>query len=121
MRKTIVATTVALLSMPVMAQYLQEWSVFHESFQTASVNDRFHEIRGKWVQCAACHGPEGQGGIGPTLAGQSADDIINKLMTYRKGEPIGPQSIMMYPQAQGLTDAQIGVIGVFVQEGFPES
>lgn len=88
---------------------------------TATADDRFEEIRGKWVQCAACHGPQGQGGIGPALVGQSADDIINKLITYKNGKPIGSKSMLMYPQAKGLTEGQIGTIGVFVQEGFPES
>ena len=127
--RNLIATTVAFLSMSVSAQshmldgpiHLQEWSVFNEDFRVASVDDRFADIREKWVQCAACHGPQGQGGIGPALAGQSADDIISKLMHYKMGHPIGPQSAMMYPQAKGLTDGQIGMIGVFVQEGFPES
>jgi len=127
--RNLIATTVAFLSMSVSAQshmldgpiHLQEWSVFNESFRVASLDDRFADIRGKWVQCAACHGPQGQGGIGPMLAGQSADDIISKLTHYKMGHPIGPQSAMMYPQAKGLTDGQIGMIGVFVQESFPES
>ena len=55
------------------------------------------------------------------LAGRPADDIINKLMAYKRGETVGAQSALMWPQAKGLTDGQIGVIGVFVQEGFPES
>jgi len=103
MRNFMVATAVALTS------------------TTAMADDRFEIIRDKWVQCAACHGSQGQGGIGPTLAGRSADDIINKLMAYKRGETVGAQSALMWPQAKGLTDGQIGVIGVFVQEGFPES
>lgn len=103
MRNFMVATAVALLS------------------TTAMADDRFEDIRKPWAQCMACHGPEGQGGLGPTLAGQSANDIISKLLHYKQGHPIGPQSAMMYPIAQSLTDGQIGTIGVFVQEGFPES
>lgn len=87
----------------------------------AFADDRFEDIRKPWKQCVACHGPEGQGGIGPALVGQSADDIINKLLHYKMGHPIGPQSALMYPVAQSLTDGQIGTFGVFVQEGFPES
>lgn len=86
----------------------------------AAADDRFEDIREPWKQCAVCHGAMGQGGIGPALAGQSADDIISKLMHYKMGHPIGPQSAMMYPTAKALTDGQIGTIGVFVQEGFPE-
>ena len=125
--RNLIATTVAFLSMSVSAQshkldgliHLQEWSVFPERFQVAQIDDRFAEIRGAWVQCSACHGPQGQGGIGPTLIGQSADMIIDKLLHYKMGHPIGPQSAMMYPQAKALTDGQIGLIGVFVQEGIP--
>lgn len=101
MRK-LIAITIALLS------------------TNAVANDRFEDIRKPWKQCQACHGSEGQGGIGPTLAGQSADDIISKLLTYKRGEPIGPQSGMMYPTATALSEGQIGLFGVFVQEGFPD-
>lgn len=83
-------------------------------------NDRFADIRGPWVQCSACHGAQGEGGIGPRLAGQSADGIITKLLMYKRGQAIGMQSPMMYPQAGALTEGQIGTIGVFVQEGFPD-
>ena len=85
----------------------------------AVAEDRFEDIRKPWVACAACHGAQGQGGIGPALLGQSADDIISKLLTYKRGEMVGPQSMMMWPQSKALTDGQIGTIGVFVQEGFP--
>jgi cytochrome c553 len=86
---------------------------------TAIADDRFEDIRKPWVQCAACHGPQGQGGIGPMLADKSADEIINKLSAYKRGETVGAQSALMWPQAKALTDGQIGTIGVFVQEGFP--
>jgi len=81
--------------------------------------DSFKDIRQVWNTCAACHGPKGQGGIGPKLQGQSADDIITKLLAYKAGETVGPQSMMMWPTAKGLTDGQIGTIGVYIQQGFP--
>lgn len=89
------------------------------SFEAAG-EDRFGDIRKPWFSCAACHHAKGLGGIGPALAGQSADDIISKLLTYKRGEMVGPQSMMMWPQAKQLTDGQIGTIGVFVQQGFPD-
>ena len=89
------------------------------SFESVA-QDRFEDIRQPWIACAACHGAQGQGGIGPKLAGQSADDIISKLLTYKRGEMVGPKSAMMYPQAKQLSDGQIGTLGVFVQEGFPK-
>jgi len=81
--------------------------------------DSFKDIRQVWTTCAACHGPQGQGGIGPKLAGQSADDIITKLLAYKAGETVGPQSPMMWPTAKSLTDGQIGTIGVYIQQGMP--
>lgn len=99
MKKLLLAT--AIITSPVMA------------------DDRFQDIRQPWAMCSTCHGAMGQGGIGPALAGQSADDIINKLLHYKMGHKDGPQAAMMIPWAQSLTDGQIGTIGVFVQEGFP--
>ncbi len=87
---------------------------------TATAEDRFADIRQAWTGCQACHGAQGQGNLGPQLNNQSADDIIAKLMAYKKGETIGPQSMLMWPTAKGLTDGQIGTIGVFIQEGMPK-
>jgi cytochrome c553 len=81
--------------------------------------DSFKDIRQVWNTCAACHGPQGQGGLGPKLQGQSADDIITKLLAYKAGEIVGPQSAMMWPTAKNLTDGQIGTIGVYIQQGMP--
>ena len=81
--------------------------------------DSFKDIRQVWNTCAACHGPQGQGGIGPKLQGQSADDIISKLLAYKAGETLGPQSMMMWPTAKQLTEGQIGLIGVYISQGYP--
>ena len=116
MKKVLLTTLLAAAPVAVAQDTLQEWTVF-PTF--ASNNDRFQDIREPWAMCSTCHGAMGQGGIGPALAGQSADDIINKLLHYKMGHKIGPQSAMMIPWAQSLTDGQIGTIGVFVQEGFP--
>lgn len=85
----------------------------------ALAEDRFENIRDNWPMCQTCHGQNGEGGIGPKLAGQSADDIISKLMHYKAGHKLGSQSSLMIPWAQSLNDGQIGTFGVFVQEGFP--
>ena len=116
MKKVLLKTLLAVAPVAVAQDTLQEWTVF-PTF--ASNNDRFQDIREPWAMCSTCHGAMGQGGIGPTLAGQSADDIINKLLHYKMGHKVGPQSALMIPWAQSLTDGQIGTIGVFVQEGFP--
>ena len=59
-------------------------------------------------QCIACHGGNGEGGIGPKLAGQAISDISGKLTAYRAGEARGAQSAMMWPVAKPMTDDDIG-------------
>lgn len=82
----------------------------------AAAGDPFSDIRGLWAGCAACHGPDGGGGIGPMLAGQSSDNIINKLTTYKNNGTIGPQSALMWGQAGMLSDQDIKTLGEFIQE-----
>lgn len=85
----------------------------------AVAEDRFASIRPTMNTCAACHGPQGQGGLGPKLQGQTADEIISKLLAYKAGEQLGPQSMMMWPTAKQLTEGQIGAIGVYISQGYP--
>ena len=102
MRNLMIAATVALLS------------------TTVQADDRFEDIRRVWPTCSACHGAQGQGVGGmPALAGRDADYIITALLQYKNNEQRGPLSSLMWQQASMLTEAQIGTIGVFVQEGFP--
>ena len=81
--------------------------------------DPFSGIRSLWAGCAACHGNDGGGGVGPMLAGQSSADIISKLTTYKNGGTVGSQSALMWGQASMLTEQDIETIGEFVQKGFP--
>ena len=84
--------------------------------QALAATDEFSSIRSLWAGCAACHGNDGQGGIGPMLAGQSSDDIINKLTIYKNRGEIGAQSALMWGQASMLTEEEIATIGKFVQQ-----
>tara|TARA_X000001316_G_C922297_1_gene37347 strand:+ start:2616 stop:3041 length:426 start_codon:yes stop_codon:yes gene_type:complete len=84
--------------------------------QALAAEDEFSSIRSLWAGCAACHGNDGQGGIGPMLAGQSSDDIINKLTIYKNRGEIGAQSALMWGQASMLTEEEIATIGKFVQQ-----
>jgi len=84
--------------------------------QALAAEDEFSSIRSLWAGCAACHGNDGQGGIGPMLAGQSSDDIINKLTIYKNRGQIGAQSALMWGQAGMLTEEEIATIGKFVQQ-----
>ena len=81
--------------------------------------DPFSSIRSLWSGCAACHGADGGGGVGPMLAGQSSNDIIEKLTIYKNGGQIGAQSALMWGQASMLSEQDIKTIGEFVQSGFP--
>ncbi|MGH8282523.1 MAG: c-type cytochrome, partial [Gammaproteobacteria bacterium] len=58
--------------------------------------------------CAACHGPQGQGGgIFPRIAGQPADFLQQELRFFRSGaRPNG----MMQPVTNNLSDADITVL-----------
>ena len=82
--------------------------------------DEFSSIRSLWAGCAACHGQEGEGGIGPTLAGQSEIDISTKLTTYKNGGMIGSQSALMWGQAAMLSENDINTIAKFIQQGLPK-
>ena len=89
--------------------------------QALAQSDEFSSIRSLWAGCAACHGADGGGGIGPMLAGQSSDDIINKLTIYKNNGQIGAQSALMWGQAAMLSEQDIKTIGEFVQAGFPSN
>lgn len=83
--------------------------------------DRFESIRTVWPTCASCHGANGEGvGTFPALIGKDADYIISSLLQYKNNEKRGSMSSVMYPQAAMLTDGQIGMIGVYIQEGLPK-
>jgi cytochrome c553 len=69
---------------------------------------------GAYLGCVACHGPNGGGGVGPQLAGQSADVILGKLQRYGKGETLGPQSALMWSQAAQLSDNDMNNISAYI-------
>ena len=78
--------------------------------------DEFSSIRGLWSGCAACHGAEGQGmAVFPKLAGQSSNYIVSKLNAYKNRETVGNMSSTMWAQAGMLSDADINMIGKFIE------
>ena len=88
--------------------------------QALAAGDPFSDIRSLWSGCAACHGPDGGGGVGPKLAGQTADYISGRLISYKNREKIGMNSTMMWGQAAALSDRQIEQLSLFVELGFPD-
>lgn len=63
--------------------------------------------------CAACHGPNGEGGVGPQLAGDAAlgdaDFVINQVLNG--GE-------VMPPVGLGLTDAQVAAVVNYIRSSW---
>ena len=79
--------------------------------------DEFSPIRGLWAGCAACHGQEGQGmGMFPQLAGRDSEYIIDKLTVYKNRGQVGSMSSTMWAQAGMLSEADIIMIGEFIQK-----
>lgn len=68
-----------------------------------------------YAGCIACHGANGEGGVGPQLAGQSAATIADKLLRYKAGETLGSQSSLMWSQAAMLSEQDIDNIAAFVE------
>ena len=78
--------------------------------------DEFSNIRSLWAGCAACHGQEGQGmAVFPKLAGQTQDYIVDRLNTYKNRGEVGAMSSTMWGQAGMLSDADINMLGKFIE------
>ena len=84
--------------------------------QALAAADEFSSIKGLWAGCAACHGQEGQGmAVFPALAGQSSDYITQRLYAYKNRETVGSMSSTMWAQAGMLSDADINMLGKFIE------
>lgn len=71
------------------------------------------------AQCAQCHGQMGRGaGAFPSLSGQTAEYIAEKLERYRAREQLGGMSALMWGSAANLSDADIANLSAFITERF---
>ena len=88
-------------------------NVLGGNVQVAQVAD----LPGKalYTGCVACHGANGGGGIGPALAGKTHEYIMGRLMAYKAGEKIGPQSNMMWSQASMLSEKDIHQVTEYIE------
>ena len=86
-----------------------------EPVKVAVVNPAVAVGAKHYTQCAACHGQAGEGGVGPALAGQTSDMIVDKLTKYKNGENIGNQSAIMWGQASWMTEQDMRDIGNYVE------
>ena len=69
--------------------------------------------------CRACHGNKAQGVASyPKLSDKDPEYIADRLRTYRAGERIGPNSVLMIQSAEGLSDEEIAGLAVYVTSAF---
>lgn len=67
------------------------------------------------TNCLSCHGATGQGmGPFPKLAGQTREALAAKLIDYRAGKTLGPQTAIMTPFAQAMSDAEIAAVAEYI-------
>jgi cytochrome c553 len=65
--------------------------------------------------CAQCHGRTARGsGAFPALRGKTESYLTGRLEKYRAAEQIGPNSMLMYPVAEELTDADIAALSAHI-------
>ncbi len=69
--------------------------------------------------CKNCHGPKAQGMASfPKLAGHDAEFITSRLVQYRAGEKVGPNTALMMPLAQDLSDQDIVDLSAYISTNF---
>jgi len=67
------------------------------------------------THCLSCHGATGQGmGPFPKLAGLTSAAIAAKLVDYRAGKTLGPQTSVMTPFAKAMSDAEIEAVAEYI-------
>ena len=72
---------------------------------------RYHQ------SCHACHGAAGKGAASyPKISGNPVEYTREKLMTYRSGQKIGPNSGLMIMMAKPLTDEEIENRSAYLKE-----
>ncbi len=86
-----------------------------EAVKVAAVDPAVAVGAKHYVQCAACHGPAGGGGMGPALAGQTSDMIVEKLTIYKNGDTIGTMSNIMWGQASWMSEKDMRDIGNYIE------
>ena len=69
--------------------------------------------KAKYASCSACHGAQGQGGVGPKLQGQKSEAIVQKLTAYKNKQQVGPQSQLMWGMAGALSPDDIKNIAAY--------
>ncbi len=69
--------------------------------------------------CRNCHGPKAQGIASyPRLSDKDYAYIVDRLETYREGERVGPNSMLMIPHARPLADEDIVNLAAYITTAF---
>lgn len=69
------------------------------------------------AKCMQCHGNLGQGiDNNPALAGLTRSAMQQKLLAYRAGKTLGPQTAVMAEAVAGLSDAEIAAVSIYAGE-----
>lgn len=72
-----------------------------------------------YAACISCHGAEGKGmAIFPSIAGQDADYLSQRLQQYRAGETVGANTALMAPMAANLSDDDIANLAAYISTNF---
>jgi cytochrome c553 len=93
-----------------------KYSIILAALCLASTNVAAQDVgagKAKYATCVACHGAQGQGGLGPKLQGQKPEVIVQKLTAYKNKQQAGPQSQLMWGQAGQLSAADIANIAAY--------
>jgi len=71
--------------------------------------------KAKSAVCAACHGADGISAapIYPNLKGQKEAYIVSSLKAYKSGQRQGGMSMIMKPQADALSDADMANVAAY--------
>ena len=64
--------------------------------------------------CAACHGQMAEGGIGPSLVGKPSEYLYSRLLQYKHGETVGPQSALMWGQVANLSHEDLQSLSEYI-------
>ena len=91
-------------------QRAQTEPISEASTATAEANGRGAQVFAQ--ACAACHGEEGQGGFGPTLAGN--DDLGDAAFVIER--ILGGGGGM--PAFNGLPDEEVAAIGTYIRSSW---
>lgn len=70
--------------------------------------------KASFVPCQACHGANGEGGVGPALSGRPADFLLDALLTYKEGGARGDQSALMWGVAGTLSEPEINNLVAYI-------